>query len=337
MGTLGVAGASLWSAAVLLLSAASPAAPQHSVRIAVIGKSQANLLFAVATLGAEDEARALSRSTGTPIEIVGLTPAQEDADTQVERVRRAVSDGVQAILVSCSDSAKLTPAIDDAVDKGVAVMTFDSDAPASKRFAFYGIDDADLGERLMTELADELHGKGKIAVLAGNPEARNLKARVDGVRKVAARHPGIEIVDVVHHAERPQDAATAVLQENARVADLAGWAMVGGWPLYRSSQTPRLIDDLGQRKLKIVAVGALPDQLYYVDHDLVPVLWGQPVYLWGKVGVETIVDKLVGHKPVPERIRMEPVKINRASLGAWARQLKEWGFSGIPDEYLAAR
>ncbi len=65
-----------------------------------------------------------------------------------------------------------------------------------------------------------------------------------------------------------------------------------------------------------------------------PVLWAQPNYMWGKVGVETIVDKVARKKSVPERIRLELVRVSRQNLGTWARQLQAWGFTGIPEEYL---
>ena len=59
-------------------------------------------------------------------------------------------------------------------------MTFDSDAPQSKRFAFYGVDDVKTGEAVMRELATLMGGKGKVAILAGNQNAPNLRKRVDG-------------------------------------------------------------------------------------------------------------------------------------------------------------
>jgi len=189
----------------------------------------------------------------------------------------------------------------------------------------------------MTELAGLLSGRGKIAVLAGNPRAPNLKARAEAVRRTAARYPGVEIVEVVQHVETPQEAAAAVMKANEKHAGLAGWAMVGGWPLFRSSQTLALMEDLKRRDLKVVAVDALPEQLAYVERGLVPVLWAQPTYLWGKVGVETIVDKLLLDKTVPERINMELVRVSLESLGSWSRQLRSWGFTGIPEEYLRRR
>ena len=65
--------------------------------------------------------------------------------------------------------------------------------------------------------------------------------------------------------------------------------MVGGWALF----TKTLLTDLDPKKVKLVAVDALPTELPYVEKGLAPVLLAQSAYLWGNVGVTKIVDKLV--------------------------------------------
>ena len=80
------------------------------------------------------------------VQVVWLTPPQEDAQVQAQRIQQAVNDGANAILISCSDAGKVTGAINDAVARGVPVMTFDSDAPQSQRFAYYGVDDVKTGQ-----------------------------------------------------------------------------------------------------------------------------------------------------------------------------------------------
>ncbi|HEY3120116.1 MAG TPA: substrate-binding domain-containing protein [Vicinamibacteria bacterium] len=299
------------------------------LKIALIAKSSTNPVFLAARTGAEAKARELS-AQGTPVEIAWLTPPQEDGQLQAQRIAQAVNEGAGAVLLSCSDAGKVTGAIDDAVARGVPVMTFDSDAAQSKRFAFYGVDDVKLGHTLLTELAAQMGDKGKFAVLAGNQNAPNLRKRVDGVKEEAAKHPGMSLVGTFYHIETPQDAAAEVVRVMNAYPEIQGWAMVGGWPLFTRS----LLTDLDPKKLKIVAVDALPVQLPYVEKGLAPVLLAQPVYLWGSVGVQTIYDKVVAKKDVPERIPMELVRVTRESLGSWARQLKDWGFTDVPDAYL---
>jgi ribose transport system substrate-binding protein len=301
------------------------------LRIAMIAKSSTNPVFLSARTGAEAAARELSQKHGVPIEIVWLTPPAEDGQVQAQRIAQAVNEGASAVLISCSDAGKVTGAIDDAVGRGVPVMTFDSDAPQSKRFAFYGVDDLKTGQAVMTELAKQMAEKGSIAILGGNQNAPNLRKRADGVRQEAAKYPGIKIVDTFYHIETPQDAAAEVVRVQNAYPQIQGWAMIGGWPLFTQS----LLTDLDPNKVKIVAVDALPAELPYVEKGLAPVLLAQPTYLWGKVSVERIVDKVHLKKDVPQIIPMELVRVSKDNLGTWARQLKDWGFTDVPDKYLS--
>jgi ribose transport system substrate-binding protein len=296
----------------------------------MIAKSSTNPVFLSARTGAEAAAKELSKTTGTSIDIAWLTPPAEDGQVQAQRIAQAVNEGAGAILVSCSDAGKVTGAINDAVSRGVPVMTFDSDAPQSRRFAFYGVDDIKTGETVMKELAVQMGDKGKVAILAGNQNAPNLRRRVDGVKQEAAKHPGIEIIDTFYHLETPQDAAAEVIRVSNAYPEIQGWAMIGGWPLFTKS----LLTDLDPKKVKIVSVDALPAELPYVEKGLAPVLLAQPTYLWGYVSVGKIVDKIVLKKEVPEITPMELVRVSKENLGTWARQLKEWGFTDVPEEYL---
>jgi ribose transport system substrate-binding protein len=309
-----------------------PVAPagKQPIRIAMIAKSSTNPIFLSARRGAETAAKDLSGKAGVPIEVMWLTPPQEDGQIQAQRIAQAVNEGANAILVSCSDAGKLTGAINDAVARGVPVMTFDSDAPQSKRFSYYGVDDRQLGEDVMAEMVKQLGGRGRVAILAGNQNAPNLRRRVEGMKAEAAKHRGIQIVGTFYHAETPQDAAAEVIRVNNAYPDIKGWAMAGGWALF----TKTLLTDLDPKKVKIVSVDALPTQLPYVEKGLAPVLLAQASYLWGNVGITKIVDKIFFKKDVPEIVSMDPVRVTIESLGTWARQLRQWGFPDVPEEYL---
>jgi ribose transport system substrate-binding protein len=306
-----------------------PARPP-GLRIAMIAKSTTNPIFVSARKGAETAAKELGEKHRVPIEIVWMTPDHEDAQVQALAIAQAVKDRVSAILISCSDAEKVTGAINDAVDRGVPVMTFDSDAAESKRFAFYGVDDEKLGRTVMRELAALLHKKGSVAILAGNAAAPNLRKRLDGVKKEAALNPGIKIVGTFNHPETARDAAAEVIAVQTANPQIQGWAMIGGWALF----TPRLMKDLDPKKVKIVAVNALPAQLAFVENGLAPVLLALPTFNWGYVSVQRIVDKVHLKQDVPTIIPpMEAVRVTKDNLGAWARQLKTWGGS-VPDRYL---
>jgi ribose transport system substrate-binding protein len=311
---------------------ATGGAAGKSIKIAMIAKSSDNPVFLAARTGAEAAAKELSAKSGVDVTVEWLTPPKEDGEVQAQRVRQAVNEGVDAILISCSDAGKVTGAINDAVDRGVTVMTFDSDAPQSKRFAFYGVDDARAGQQTMAELASLLNGKGNVAILAGNQNAPNLQKRVQGAKTEAAKFPGIKIVGVFNHIETPQDASAEVIRVNNAYPEITGWAFIGGWPLFATS----LLTELNPAKQKVASVDAIPVELPYVEKGVVPVLLAQSVYLWGDVGVRTIFDKVRDNKTPPNPVMpMELVRVSKDNLGDWARQLKAWGFTDVDPKYLA--
>src|ERR1051326_2846620 len=146
----------------------------------VVAKSQNNAVFQAARVGAEQAAKDLGAKHGITIKIDWRTPNEEDAQKQAEAIEQLVLAGADGIAVSCSDANKLTDAINSAVKNGVPVATFDSDAPASKRFLTYGVDDIKCGEEVMEGLAKVMDGKGIVAILAGNQNAPNLQKREIG-------------------------------------------------------------------------------------------------------------------------------------------------------------
>jgi ribose transport system substrate-binding protein len=298
--------------------------------ITMIAKSSTNPVFVSGRKGAEDKAKELSKKLGIDIKIDWRTPPTEDGQVQAQRIAQAVNEGTDCVLLSSSDASKVTGAINDAVDRGVPVFAFDSDAPNSKRFAFYGVDDIEMGQMVMKNLAELVKGKANVGIIAGNQNAPNLQRRVKGAKDEAAKYPGIKIVDTFYCAETPQDAAAEVLRVMNAYPEINAFAMIGGWPLF----TTTLLTDLDPNKVTVVSADALPAQLAYIEKGVVPVLLAQSTYLWGSVSVELIMDKIYLHKEIPVMNKMELVKVTKENLSQWAKQLKDWGFTDVPERYL---
>jgi len=308
------------------------AVSQKDFTITLIAKSTTNPVFGFARSGAEAAAKELGPKNNVNIVIDWETPPSEDGTVQAQNIQAAANRHVDAILISCSDAAKVTGAINDAVAAGVPVMTFDSDAPDSKRFAFYGVDDVDTGKRVMDELAKQINGKGVVAILAGSPDAPNLRKRVQGATDAAKAYPGIKLMpQPIYHKETAAEASSAVVTTMNANPQITAWAMIGGWPLFAKS----LLTELPSRHVKVVSVDALPAELDYVDAGIAPELLAQPCFEWGHTSVGIIIDHVLNKKSVPVINRMDLVPVTKDNLGDWARTLKTWGATDVDPKYLA--
>jgi len=293
---------------------------KKSLTFGLVAKSQSNPVFQAARTGAEQAAKDLGAKNGLSIRIDWRTPNDEDAQKQAEAIEQLVLAGADGIAVSCSDANKLTDAINSAVKNGVPVATFDSDAPRSKRFVTFGVDDVKCGEQVMDALAKIMDGKGIVAVLAGNPNAPNLQKRVQGVKNAAKKYPGIKIRETYYHKETPQDAAAKVEQVMQSNPDINGWAMVGGWPLFTDNAlkwTPGSV--------KCVSVDALPPELAYLRSGHVQLLLAQQCFEWGYRSVEHLINKIhLKKNPSVDHDVSPLIPVTKENADEFAKNWDKW-------------
>jgi ribose transport system substrate-binding protein len=304
----------------LSLVCSAPAQTKKNYTIGLVAKSQGNPVFQAARVGANDAARDLGEKHGINIRIDWRTPNEEDPQRQAQAIEQLVLSGAAGIAVSCSDANKLTDAINAAVRRGVPVATFDSDAPDSRRFVTFGVDDVQCGEQVMHELAKLMDGKGVVAILAGNQNAPNLQKRVQGARNAARKYPGISIRDTYYHKETPQDAAARVEQVMQSNPDITGWAMIGGWPLFTENALK-----WPPGAVKCVSVDALPPQLAYLRSGHVQLLLAQQVYEWGYRSVEHLINK-IHFKKDPEKLHdvSALIPVTRDNVDEFAKNWEKW-------------
>src|SRR5438093_9072751 len=304
----------------LALAFTAVAEAKKSSTLGLVAKSQSNPVFQAARVGAMDAARELGAKYNINIKIDWRTPNDEDAQKQAEAIEQLVLAGADGVAVSCSDANKLTDAINSAVKNGVPVATFDSDAPNSKRFVTYAIDDVKCGGQVMDELAKFMGGKGVVAVLAGNQNAPNLQKRVQGVKNAAKKYPGVTIRDGYYHQETPQDAAAKVEQVMHANPDITGWAMVGGWPLFTDNALK-----WQPGTVKCVSVDALPPELAYLRSGHVQLLLAQQVYEWGYRSVEHLINRIHLKKDPPSvKDVSKLIPVTRANVDEFAKNWEKW-------------
>lgn len=311
------------SALIMFMAAATAAlGAEKKIVIGLVAKSQSNPVFQAAYAGAKDAAKELGPQYGVTVTIDWQTPPDEDAQKQAEAIEQLARGGAAGIAVACSDANTCTPAINKAVDLGVVVVCFDSDAPRSKRLCYYGTDDITCGQVVMKELAEVMGGKGTIAILAGNQTAPNLQKRVQGVKDELKNYPDMQLLSdgVFYHSETPEQAAEAVNTAQSTSPGIEGWAMIGGWPLFAKNALK-----WPPGTVKVVSVDALPAQLGYVKSGHVAALYAQDCYGWGYKSVELLLNQIVkGEKPADVRIIDPLTRITKENAEEYGQKWDKW-------------
>ena len=118
-----------------------------------------------------------------------------DISQQIQIMEDLITQKVDGIAIGPCDSDALTPYIDKAVDAGIPVLCYDTDAPESKRAGYVGTNNYDAGRAMGEELGKALNGKGTVICETGVVSQAGLIARKQGVEDVLAEsYPDIKIV-----------------------------------------------------------------------------------------------------------------------------------------------
>ena len=262
-------------------------AASRKYRFAVIPKSLDLPVFNYARVGAERKAKELGN-----VEILWRGSETADQLRQKEILESFITQGVDGIAISCLNGDFLTETIDRAIAAGIPVVTWDADAPKSKRIAFYGVDDLAAGRIMGEEAARLLGGKGKVAIIT-SVGAVNLQRRLEGVRAVLAQHPAMKIVEVYDIKEDPVRCAEIIASGGRRYPDLGAWISVGGWPVF----TRNALESVDPAKTKFISFDTIPPAPDLLREGKVQVLLGQKYFGWGAEPVRILADFKAGKQP----------------------------------------
>jgi ribose transport system substrate-binding protein len=166
--------------------------------------------------GFEDAAEAL----GVSVEYRGAT--QIDANEQITVLEQVIAKKPAGIAISAIEPKALVQTIDKAVDAGIPVVLFDSDAPSSKAYSFLGTDNYNAGAIAARQMADFIGRRGQVAVVT-RPNQLNLQERVQGFRETMLKEfPDIKIVAVKDGKADQLASERAANELLAEYPDLAG-------------------------------------------------------------------------------------------------------------------
>ena len=259
---------------------------------AFVPKLLDNPVFQLAWQGAEAGAKDLGSGK---VEVQRFAPVKSDAVEQAQIIESLIEKKVDGIAISVNDADALKDVIDKAIDAGIPVVTFDSDAPKSKRKSYYGTNNAASGKMMGEYLVQKMGEKGKIGILMGTPGAPNLEERKNGLLEYLKAYPGIEVAATEFCYDDVNKGVTVMEAVMQAHPDLKGWVLVGSWAIFTPAPGPFASKKPGA--LTVIAFDALPEELEYLRQGYVSVLLGQKLWGWGYESVRSLLAIKNGSNP----------------------------------------
>jgi ribose transport system substrate-binding protein len=224
-----------------------------------------------------------------------VVPQNTQGATQVKIMEDLIARQVSGIAISVNEPKSVEGVIQQAIDAGIKVVTFDSDSAGSARSLYIGTINKQAGVTMGNSMAEKLGGKGKVAIITGQLGASNLNERIDGVKEALAAYPDIEIVATEGTEDDLAKAVSvteAILRGNPDLAGIFGMSQVGGPAVAKVLAQQEFADRKGA--VAVFAFDDLPDTIQGVKDGYINGIMVQRPVTMGKLAVEQLVSQIKG-------------------------------------------
>jgi ribose transport system substrate-binding protein len=249
-------------------------------------------------------------------------PEQATAAVQQRVMDDLVAAGAAGIMVSSVDPKNQTEVLNKVASQTV-LFTTDSDAPQSKRVAYIGSSNTDLGKDAGKLMLKALPSGGKCVGFVGLPGADNARERIEGVKETI-KGSKVDLVDVRGDEIDQTRAKRNVEDILASMPDVS--CLVG----FYSYNTPRIYEVLKEAgkldKIKIIGFDEDPITLGGVKEGSIVGTVVQQPFEWGYQGMKLMAKYIEGDKSgIPANgIIIVPGKvIDKSNVDDFMGQMKQ--------------
>ena len=255
-------------------------------KIALVGKSAGNAFFEIAAKAYKETAEA----EGATVDVV--YPEAATADAQIKVLDNLISQQPDAICISANDVNALQAKLEEAMDAGIKVSSFDSAPNKDSRQVFVNQAGTQaVGQALMDAVLDISGGEGQFAILSATSQSANQNAWIDAMKSIMEgdeKYSKLELVEVAYGDDEPQkstDQTQALLSKYPDLKVICSPTTVG------INAAAKVIQD-SESSAKLTGLG-LPSEMsaYIGDDDSSPCPY---MFLWnpedvGRLGAYTSI------------------------------------------------
>ena len=229
-------------------------------KIALVGKSAGNAFFEIAAASFVEAAE----GEGATVDVV--YPETATADAQIKVLDNLISQAPDAICISANDVNALQSVLEEAMEAGIKVSSFDSAPnPASRQVFVNQAGTVAVGQALLDAVYDMAGGEGQWAILSATSQAANQNAWIDAMKKLAEdeKYAKLELVEVAYGDDEPQkstDQTQALLDNYPDLKVICAPTTVG------IAAAAKLLQDKGSA-VKLTGLGLPSEMLEYTGAD----------------------------------------------------------------------
>ena len=241
---------------------------------AMVGKDVSNPYMQKMYEGFENACREIG------VKAIYRGPDLATPEKQIELINQLTAQNVSLIAVAANDSEALQPALENAMDRGVKVISVDSAVnPESRMVHIQQADPEKIGRGLVQAAYDMVDGEGGMAVLSATAQATNQNLWISWMKKEIDENPdkyaNTPLVKVAYGDDDPTKSTseTNALLTNSDVKVIIAPTTVG------MLAAGKVLQDKNSG-VKLTGLGLPSEMAQYIESGVCP--W---MYLWNPVDI----------------------------------------------------
>jgi ribose transport system substrate-binding protein len=214
-------------------SAAEPMAHEPSERIVIISQEQGSFIMNEIQKGAREAAE----EHNLKIDFWGVY--RSNLEGLIKQIDIAIASKASGIIVEGVDHPDFDLMVKKATEKGIPIITINSDAPSSLRKSYIGSDHYQEGIIMGQYIATKLNGKGIVGVIQNLSSPTTDELRLKGLREVFKKYIGIQLVVATNDPEmsQPKLQTNDILNHNPNVTAFIGLSTDSGESIVQAAHS----------------------------------------------------------------------------------------------------
>jgi LacI family transcriptional regulator len=227
-----------------------------------------------------------------------VVPRSWDATSQIAVMEELIARRVDGIALAPVDPDTLSKIIDKAVDSGIPVITFNTDAPESQRMCFVGQDSLTAGRVAGALMGEFLNREGKVAIITGFHRTLGHRQRLQGFKEQMQKYfPHIEIIGIYENHDKPKEAYNISQKALKSCSDLGGIYVTAGGPFGAGYA----VKDAGKGGIiKLICFDLLKETIQLIREGIVQASIQQDPFFQGYEPVRILHNYLLTNRKPPE-------------------------------------
>ncbi|GAE36596.1 sugar-binding protein [Halalkalibacter akibai] len=243
-------------------------------------------------------------------------PERSNPDEQLKLLDMAIKSKVDGIIVQALNE-QFTPLINQAVKKGIPVITIDTDASESMRDVYIGTDNYLAGQLAGKALAEDTKGEATVGIISGSFDNALHQLRVKGFTDIVEQFEGINIVAIEESDISRVDAeekAYRMLNEHTNITAFYGTSSYNGVGIVAAAKSLKK-----ENEMYVITFDAIDENILLLENGDINAIVEQQPFEMGYRGVEKMLT-IIENKPFQDLYHTDLSIIRKSDLPNRNRQ-----------------